>query len=189
MESTIELTNSKNTLKLPEEEEEKPLCNSQYQDAEANFGIGKKAQPLAWYFKISWILSDIVTPSAPIVSIVYFGAIYRGGPLGVSSVNVHILNFVFVLIDQLVCARPVKLLHIVTPVAFSAIYTVFNLVYWLFDRVEHVLYRGVIDWNDPGLSLRSIAFMSFILLSLVIIFWFLLYRLKLWLFSKLYGRI
>ncbi|GFN88949.1 protein rolling stone-like [Plakobranchus ocellatus] len=185
-ELTLELSSSNHRLDVPEDQEEKISDNNHNEDAENE--TKKSSQPLAWYFVVSWILSDIITPAAFVVSIVFFGALYRGGPLDVYNINTHALNSVFVSIDHLVCARPIKLLHIIAPLAFNAIYIVFNLVYWTFDRVEHVIYPGVIDWNEPGLSLRSIALMSFILFPLVMIFWFLLYRLKLWLSFKLYDR-
>ena len=142
--------------------------------------------PLAWYFKLSWFLADIITPVAPIVTLIFFTALYQGGPVSLFNANVHIMNTVLVILDQYTTARPIRLLHIWAPMTFGLVYNVFNYVFWTFDHVEHVLYPGVLDWRTPGRTLVVMAIVSLVVIPSITFLWFLVYRMKLAIYAWRY---
>ena len=95
-----------------------------------------------WYFKVSWVLASVISPAAPIVTTVFFTSIYQGGAsIGIGDVNVHLLNLVFVFVDFVLSARPVRLLHCYLPFGYASLYLVFTAIYWCVtgDHVYDIL--------------------------------------------------
>ena len=123
---------------------------------------------------------DILTPLAPVVTLIYLGALYTGGPLDYFKGKVHIVNMALVAVVQFTTARPVRLLHSMAPIAFRLVYSLFNYAYWALDPVGHVLYPGVINWTKLGRTLWEVFVLNFLFIPLfVFILAFLVYRLKL----------
>lgn len=141
---------------------------------------------LPWYFQLSWLLSDIITPVAPIVTLIFFGALYTGFELDIFNINTHALNSVLVFLDQVISARPIRLLHVVAPIVFGIVYGIFNFIFWTSDHKEHLLYPGVIDWSDPGQTILNMSVLAFVLVPVMVVFWFLFYRLKLKIYAWRY---
>lgn len=145
----------------------------------------------SWYFQVSWALSDIVLCTAPIVTCVYFAFIYpvlariwNDFTLSLSDINVHLLNSVFAIADFAFSARPVRLLHAWVPVAFGVSWMLFSVVYWAVDKENHVIYKFM-DWNRPYVVLPWMVGLLVGCIFLLFVY-FLLYRLKLKLFSVIY---
>ena len=147
--------------------------------------------PLKWHFKLSWLISNIACASAPVVTIIYFAALYNPdepeSAMNIHNTNVHALNLVFVLIDHLLAARPVRLLHLLYALLWGALYIVFNVVYWSNDRVNNIIY-DILDWNKPGVAVGVTAGLCFIFLPLVQLLYFGLYHLKLFIYKKLHDE-
>ncbi|XP_059153805.1 uncharacterized protein LOC131939495 [Physella acuta] len=144
------------------------------------------------YFKISWCLSDVVSVSAPIVTIIFFCALYpqmkstTSGLLDIQNTNVHALNFVFVIIDHMISARPIRLLHCLSPLIYGAIYIVFSVIYWSFDKNRHIIYPGVLDWNKPGVAVPVALGLAVVAIPLLQLAYFGMYRAKCVIHKKLY---
>ena len=49
----------------------------------------------------------------------------------------HTLNTVYVLVDLFLCATPIRILHLIYPVVFGFVYSVFNSIYFLSDNTGH----------------------------------------------------
>ncbi|KAH9503744.1 hypothetical protein Btru_066536 [Bulinus truncatus] len=145
------------------------------------------------YFKISWCLSDIVSAMAPIVTIIFFVALYplkKNKPaagLDIQDTNLHTLNLVFVVVDHLVSPRPVRLLHFAAPVIYGAAYVVFSAIYWATDHVNHVVYKNVLDWNTPGVAAGVTLGLALVAIPFMQLCFFLLYQLKCVIHRKLYA--
>ncbi|GFR82572.1 protein rolling stone-like [Elysia marginata] len=118
--------------------------------------------PLAWYFKLSWFLSNVISACAPIVTTIFFTALYEGGPVGIYDTNIHILNTVFVVLDHLISARPVRVLHWPAPVFLGLCYGLFSYIFWRFDHVNHVVYENVLDWNYPAQAAVNMLILTFV---------------------------
>nr|KAI8733081.1 protein rolling stone-like [Biomphalaria glabrata] len=150
------------------------------------------SQSTPWYFKVSWCLSDIVSVTAPIVTIIFFTALYpsmKNKPavgLNLQDVNVHTLNLVFVVVDHVVSPRPIRLLHFVAPLIYGAIYIVFSVIYWSTDHVNNVVYKNVLDWNYPGISSGVAIGLAVVAIPLLQLSFFALYQLKCVIYRQLY---
>ena len=138
--------------------------------------------------KVSWILSDIVSVFAIIVTTIYWFAIYPSvqtdmdqTPLSIyMDLNVHALNSLFLFVEIVLSARPVRILHIIYPMIYGLIYVMFALIYWLQDKQNHVIYN-VLDFNHPGVVLLTVLGLALIVIPLLQLLHFGIYRLKLFL--------
>ncbi|KAK3102460.1 hypothetical protein FSP39_011545 [Pinctada imbricata] len=115
-------------------------------------------QPIRCLAVLSWTLSDVIFVFALMVTLMYWSIIHPSGNTSGASaltiykeVNVHALNSVFVIIEELVSARPVRLLRFIYPTIFGGIYTMFALMYWLEDKENHVLY-SILNFNKPEVA-------------------------------------
>ena len=144
-----------------------------------------------WDLKISWLLSNIISDAAPVVTIVFFTALYPNinphpSTLSLEDTNVHALNFVFVIIDHMISARPVKLYHAVFPFVYGLGYIIFSIIYWSTDHVNHVVYP-ILDWNSPGIAMATTVGLCCVAIPLLQLFFFGFYRLKYHIFKTVYG--
>ncbi|XP_005110223.1 uncharacterized protein LOC101863547 [Aplysia californica] len=145
----------------------------------------------AWYFKLSWVLSNFITCAAPVVTIIFFVAIYpkqnkNESSVGLQDLNVHALNFVFVVVDHLISARPVRLLHAYLPIIYGLVYIIFSVIYWSTDHKNHVVYE-ILDWNKPGIAFAVTVGLAVVAIPLLQFAFFGLYRLKLYICKKVHG--
>lgn len=146
----------------------------------------------SWYMKLTWCLADIVYAFGIIVTVIYFGVLFRS--IGVTKgfihdLNMHAFNSVQILIDIVIVARPVRLLHLLYPLLYGICYLIFSVFYWLQDKQNNVLYPGVLDWNKPGQTVLFMALLALIGLPFLQLILFLLFRLRLFIFRKLYGTV
>ena len=108
------------------------------------------------------------------------------GALGIHDTNTHALNLVFAFIDHVISARPVRLLHAIFVAVYGAVYILFTVVYWSFDKTNNIVYP-ILDYNLPGTAIPYCVGLCVVGLPLIQLLWFGLYRFKLWLCVKLYG--
>lgn len=98
----------------------------------------------------------------------------------------HTLNSLYVVVDLMLSAVPIRIFHLVYPLTMGAIYTVFNAVYFINEGVgpdgEPYAYY-VIDWRNP---IQSAFYCScgFILTSLVQFLLYGLYTTRLWIDNR-----
>lgn len=147
----------------------------------------QNSDQVTWYMKTTWVLADVVYVFSLIVTVVYFTALFPLiGKTNFIDLNVHGLNSVFVLVDAFLVARPVRLLHVLYPFIYGAIYLVFSTIYWSTNKEVNVLYPGVLDWNHPAQTAVVITCLCLIGLPLLQLFHFGIYRLRLHIFRKIY---
>ncbi|XP_046369557.2 uncharacterized protein LOC124144271 [Haliotis rufescens] len=138
---------------------------------------------LPWYSKISWLLSNIVSTFAIIVTAIFFGVLYTStAAISLEDMNVHALNTVFIVVDNVVSARPMRLLHVIYPVVYGLCYVVFSAIYWAYDH-RNVIYPIVLDWNNVGLTLGVTSGIT-VLTCVLHVVQFALYRLRLFVYEK-----
>lgn len=63
------------------------------------------------------------------------------------------MNSVFVILDLMVSATPIRLLHFYQPIMYLAIYVLFSVIYYLaggltYDGSSYIY--PVLDWTKPG---------------------------------------
>jgi hypothetical protein len=163
---------------------------SSQDDITSSTGQADTNVPLTWYMKLSWLLSDIVSVFALVVSILYFGTIfpftgYNEAP--VSDLNRHAVNSVLICLDVAVSARPVRLLHFIYPTIYGGLYITFSAIYWASDHTN-VLYGALLDWNAPGIPIAMVFGLALVVVPLLQLLLFGLFRLRLLIYSHIYKK-
>lgn len=145
---------------------------------------------ITWYMKLSWLLADIVQVFSICVTAIYFSAIYPTLNANVSEIelfvdfNVHAVNSVLVLIDLLVCARPVRILHFIYPSVYGMVYVTFSVV--VFEVSGTVIYN-VLDYTQPVYPVVTVISMALVAIPLLQLAIYGIYRLKDYLFGRIYN--
>ena len=88
------------------------------------------------------------------------------------------LNSVLVLIELVVAAFPVRLLHVVWVWLYGTVYVAFSAVYWVVDHTN-TMYPGVLDWNVTRVTVPVLALLAIIGAPLLQFILFAVYRLRL----------
>ena len=86
-------------------------------------------------------------------------------PIDVLTLQVHLMNTVYVIINSCVTARPVKLKHFYHSFLFCSVFIVFSIIYYWYGGLAidgSVYIYPFLDWSKP---LRTSAFVIIMLLS------------------------
>ncbi|XP_018322706.1 protein rolling stone [Agrilus planipennis] len=156
--------------------------------ANKDFNIEQYKKPLYLMpYKIYWAANTIATDLAFLISIVYWSLLYDSNDLDTMNVMIHAMNSVLMLLDLMVVAHPVRIVHFYLPVFFGIVYLVFSLIYWSAggtDRYGCSYIYTILDWNKPG---QTSAFCIGVLFFYLILhlFSFGVYSLRMFLFKKL----
>ena len=148
---------------------------------------------LPWYVQAYWFLGNVTQVFAIIVTVVYFVALYPSlrkiyGDVSLEDLNLHGFNTAMLLVDIAVCARPVRLLHVLYPVLYGAAYAIFSVIYWSLDPQNNVLYENVLDWNHVGVTIGVVLGLCVVGVPLLQLSHFGVYKLRLCLYRKIYGE-
>lgn len=143
--------------------------------------------------KISWLLNNIVAISALIVTTIYFGYAYivdlEAEPTWaheLGNVHRHGINSLVALVDVIMLAYPVRILHFIYVMIYGWVYAFVTFLYWLSNPKEHVVY-DLIDYKNPIKIVFGYVFLT-ILVFLMQITHFLAYRLKVLIRSKYFEK-
>lgn len=102
----------------------------------------------------------------------------------------HTLNSVYVICDVMISASPFRLLHMFYTMILGSIYALFNAIYFLNDGTilegRHYAYN-VLNWVKPTEAIVTCT-LCIVLAILSQTFLFLLYRLRVWIFSKVFFK-
>ena len=147
--------------------------------------------PMKWYMKLSWFLFSISAPMSLLVTVGFYIAYslqlatHFKGALLVIDINLHATNSVMVLLELFLGAYPVRILHVIYPIIYGLIYVVFSVFYWTANPEVHVIYRVMLDWNEPLIPGITTVTLLLILIPLFQLLLFGMYRLRLWMYRKL----
>lgn len=146
------------------------------------------ARPLPCYMKLDWLFFCIIGPVAMTVTFIRLVRADAGGfKTNVKDFNNHIMVGFVALLEYCIGAIPVRLFHFVYFVVYFTAYFLFSYVFWSFDHTDNVLYTFM-DWDDPGSVIVGWVFMAFVFGGVTQIVTFALYRLRLFVYSKVYKR-
>ncbi|CAH1266190.1 Hypp3315 [Branchiostoma lanceolatum] len=145
---------------------------------------------LTWYQKAHWMLHSTSITMAFLVTTLYWALDKR--EFKPSSINEHILNSVIALLDLFVSGTPVRVLHMVYPVAFAMVYAAFYVIYWATGgkgkNGEVVLYKLWDFENDPKMAIVYMVLLVFVATPFFHLLTYGLHRLKVVIFAKTLGR-
>ncbi|XP_013102294.2 protein rolling stone-like [Stomoxys calcitrans] len=125
-------------------------------------GAQVKKTPTA--VKFYWLLHAISVPLALIITTVYWsflhGKMNKPNRFPVMSFVTHCLNSVFMLVDFLIVAFPVRLLHAIYAMLLPIVFCCFTVVYYFCggtdDFGNHYVYP-LLDWKVPSRGLLTFA--------------------------------
>nr|XP_022300889.1 protein rolling stone-like [Crassostrea virginica] len=126
-----------------------------------------------WYLKTQLVLFNISTVAAIVITVLYYALLT---PVSTAnSILAHAFNSVYAVVGLVVCAKPVRILHVYHPVLFSVIYCIFSLIYQL---AEGGLIYEILDWDKmPGTILIAVG-TAFIMVRAVHMVVFTIYKLR-----------
>ncbi|KAJ8980704.1 hypothetical protein NQ317_019197, partial [Molorchus minor] len=107
-------------------------------------------------YPVYWLLNTISTPVAIGITITYWTVVYNPNEMKFNFTNyyLHANNSIMMIIDLLLTAHPVKVLHFVYPMIFAFAYSLFSWIYYaaggkgiLKDKPRSI-YK-ILDWDKP----------------------------------------
>ncbi|KAK2141293.1 hypothetical protein LSH36_1126g00036 [Paralvinella palmiformis] len=140
---------------------------------------------------IFWVLYNCSANGALVVTTSYWTFLVTADKAGflinTMSRLKHTLNTVYVVFDLLFSATPIRIFHVIYPLFWGAIYTVFNVVYFTNNGLgpngkPYAYY--VMDWRNPLESALTCS-IGFILSTVMQCVLYGLYRLRLFVYAKL----
>lgn len=149
--------------------------------------VNIRLHQLPWYFKITWVLYNVVSSAAVMVTAVFFIFLWpmlnQGGGIDMMNLQLHGINSVIIIIEHLLSAVPVRLYHCVFPLIYGLLYVLFSVIFWAVDH-SHVIYPKVLDWNKPGPTILMVAVLAVVVLPLLQLLYFLFYKLKIYIYKR-----
>lgn len=139
---------------------------------------------LQWYSRFVWILYNVISSSALMVTLMFFVFIWpdmKSSTGGIDEINLqlHGINTVIIVLEHLLSAVPVRLLHCVYPIIFGLVYVIFSAIYWGVNH-DNVMYPGVLDWNSPSKTVGILFLVALVVIPFFHIAFFILHKLKLY---------
>ena len=136
--------------------------------------------------KFNWFLFAMGSSYAIIVSTLFFAVLFPLRNLDYVDewgIIYHVMNSVAVILEFLISALPVRLLHVVYVMFFGLAYVLFSIIYWAVDHT-HVIYSPGFDWNDPVTSAIVSAIVVFAGALVVQIILFGIYQLRVFIYVQ-----
>ncbi|XP_046569548.1 protein rolling stone-like [Haliotis rubra] len=113
--------------------------------------------PMPWYCKVLWVQATISNAIGIEISLVYwlllhdFSNSFNG--YRILPFLTHGMNVIYILLNLMVTAMPVRLLHFYQPAVFGIVYVLFSVVYTVCggsnDLDEPYIY-SILDWNNSA---------------------------------------
>ena len=102
-----------------------------------------------------------------------------------NSILKHAINSVYALSNFLICAKPYRILHVYQSMILGAVYIIFSAIY---QEISGDVIYDALDWTSlPGTPLMAMGVL-FIVIPLVHIALFSLYRLRILVSTKLCNK-
>ncbi|XP_036320860.1 protein rolling stone [Rhagoletis pomonella] len=137
----------------------------------------KEPPPTPKLIKFYWLLHGSSLSLALIITTVYWmflhGKMNKPMRYPVMSFITHCLNSVFMLVDFLIVAFPVRIVHALYWMLLPIIYYLFTLVYFLAggrDEYGHPYVYPILDWTTPGRAVATFAgvFVLYLIYSIIL---------------------
>ncbi len=150
-------------------------------------------KPMPCHFKLTWMLFNMSVGNNPMISMVYFFVLYpyiksqnpHYEPEGL-DINLHGINTLILILEFCFSAIPVRLLHVIYPVMFGLVYVIFSVIYWSLNTDDNALYPNVLDWNVPAISAVVVCILACVVLPLIQLMWYGIYRLRHHIYERIY---
>ncbi|XP_026759301.2 uncharacterized protein LOC113518525 [Galleria mellonella] len=128
---------------------------------------------IPWYLKTYWVVYNVATPVAFLITIFYWSVLYEAGIEEELNhgldVAVHGLNTIVMFLLLITCSQPSFLLHLYQPLLFALTYFFFTLIYYLARGVDNKGNRyiyPVLNWQNPGITIAVGSLTGVLLVTL-----------------------
>lgn len=132
--------------------------------------------------KVQWVLHNIGSNAAPLVSVLFWTIAYDGSGYTLINCTTHGLNGLFVIVDTLVTRTPVRMLHFYQCTCLGLVYGMFSALYWLLGGTNHLgqpyIYKPL-DYSNFNMALATILLAAFVAAPIIHCWIFFLYRFRL----------
>ncbi|XP_041348270.1 protein rolling stone-like [Gigantopelta aegis] len=149
---------------------------------------------ITWYEKTVWVLFNIGNCGSVVVSILYWALLYSASTTTITAVDVgtHALNSVYVFINMVVIATPVRLYHVFHTMIYFLTYVLFSFIYHKSggtSGTDKPYIYSILDWDSaPGTAVAYSCLMIFLAVPIAHVSLFLLYMLRVAVFNLLLNR-
>lgn len=150
-----------------------------------------KTSEMPMIFKIYWSIHNTSMILSLLITLMYWTVIHTPEkPLDTTNFFTHACNSIFMFIDFVIVAHPIRLMHVVWPLLAGTLYGLFTLIYYLAggeDPDGYPFIYPMMDWSKPGLVIPVVfGIMIFIVLLHTSVFW--MYRLRVFVFKKYFVK-
>ena len=135
---------------------------------------------------IQWFFTILSYDIALCILVLYWSSIYNGGPIDGINANTHLMNGLVSVIDLcFVSGVPVNTLHVIYPVIFAVIYSLFTGLYYAGS--QNAVY-SVLDYGENlGFAIGLCIIAAFVLIPVIhLILFYPLYKLKVFILYSLF---
>ncbi|XP_059616897.1 protein rolling stone-like [Phlebotomus argentipes] len=143
-------------------------------------------------FKVYWALHNSTLVMSIIITIIYWSILFDAEIHIADATNVmtHATNSVFMFLDILIVAYPVRIYHAVHSLIFGLIYVIFSVIYFAAGGTTKsgaTYIYSVLDWNDPGSAMITVVGVCALGIIIHTIL-YLIYLLRTWIFRRYFEK-
>ncbi|XP_006812936.1 protein rolling stone-like [Saccoglossus kowalevskii] len=134
---------------------------------------------LPWYLKLVWLSQNTAFNSGLAVTLCYWAI--DADNINVFNIHMHGVNVLLIFMDLGLIASPIRVLHVIYPVVFVLIYTLFSFICYKFMGINPTdsYLRALVDWGvNPGLAIGVFTCAAFITIPLCHVFIYGVYKLR-----------
>lgn len=132
--------------------------------------------------KTQWLLHNLGSDAAPLVSVLFWTIAYDGSGVTLLNLTTHGINAVFVVLDTMVTRTPVRMLHMYQCTCMGMVYLAFSYLYHLLGGTNHkgepYIYKPL-DYTNLKVALSTAIVSIFFVAPLIHCWIFFLYRFRL----------
>jgi hypothetical protein len=165
-----------------EQQHERLVNEPEFLDDNETVEQGKNDET-RWYHRVLWLLYTISSNMSICVTICYWSLIYNGKGINTTDIFVHILNSIFMVLENVLSSMPWRLLHVIYPFAFGLVYSFITVLFWLL--IDKSPIYPILDYSHkPVLAIEVLLGTHFVLLPIVQLLLYALYRIRNYLSTK-----
>ncbi|BFZ10380.1 hypothetical protein BsWGS_13419 [Bradybaena similaris] len=148
---------------------------------------GLKMHTSTWYLKLLWLMYNVISSCNIVITVVYWVVGYHAASSDVVSVEVHTINTAFIILNLMVTAMPVHMLHFIYPTIYAALYCLFNYIYTAAggtDLSGRAFIYSFIDWGKPFPTAVVVTLGILLAVPVGHVLLFAIYTLRVFVYSK-----
>ena len=147
--------------------------------------IDKDAGKLPCLEKIDWLLFNVACTVGTVTTISYWTIFPRWEetwlPLDLQH---HLVSLAVILLEMVLSAIPMRILHVIYPMIFGVAYVAFTLILWAVDG-NYVIYPDALNWNESIQATLVACVAVFVFVPAVHLFFWTLFKMRCFVYRKI----